>query len=227
MARVAAKHCAKMSEETLLVAQRKAENLFLLDTRGWCVVEDALSPAEVCALLSELQDATHLDTSTGKDGELIVKQSKADNTVRRWPFPYHYGPAFKALIDNPRITPLLQSRLGEEVKLDHEYVQTLKPNPDNNGRPSISGGIHGGPNHKLASERQDTESTVVRGEIHGGPSNHAPNSRNVIEGSGKRELLTVVYELLDVSPSDGGFGAVTGSVSSPFLFSCVFYGLMR
>ena len=28
-------------------AQHTAEQLFLLDTRGWCVVEDALAPAEV------------------------------------------------------------------------------------------------------------------------------------------------------------------------------------
>jgi len=42
------------------------------------------------------------------------------------------------LIDNPHITPLLHGRLGGDVKLDHEYVQTLKP--DGSGRPSISGG---------------------------------------------------------------------------------------
>lgn len=50
------------------VAQRTAEQLFLLDTKGWCVVEDALSAAAVEALLDELQAATALDTTAGKDG---------------------------------------------------------------------------------------------------------------------------------------------------------------
>ena len=41
-------------------------------------------------LLSELQAATALDTSMGKEGELMLHQSSADDggTVRRWPFPY-------------------------------------------------------------------------------------------------------------------------------------------
>ena len=190
-------------------AQRTAEQLFLLDTRGWVVVEDALSALQVTELLDELQRATLLDTTMGKDTELMRHQSEMEHgTVRRWPFPYHFGPAFTRLIDNPAITPLLHGRLGADVKLDHEYllrlllivcviltlifqslgteayiirsryVQTLKPHPD--GVPIARGGIHGGPNHKLQS-------------------------------SGSGELLTVVYELLDVTPQDGGFGAVTGS----------------
>ena len=104
------------------VAQRTAEELFLLDTRGWVVVEDALTQQEIQSLTAELQQATNLDTCIGVPGELMVAQSKADGTVRRWPFPYHWGPAFTALIDNPRITPLLHGRLGAGVKLDHECV---------------------------------------------------------------------------------------------------------
>eukprot|EP01043_Picozoa_sp_COSAG02_P003152 COSAG02_NODE_75_length_41389_cov_106.665762_26_plen_111_part_00 len=102
------------------LAQRTAEQLFLLDTRGWVVVDDALTPQQLEALSSELERATALDTCMGVEGELLVAQSKADGTVRRWPFPYHWGPAFTALIDNPCITPLLHGRLGAGVKLDHE-----------------------------------------------------------------------------------------------------------
>ena len=102
-------------------AQRTAEQLFLLDTRGWVVVEDALSAAEVTELLEELQRATLLDTTMGKATELMRHQSETEHgTVRRWPFPYHFGPAFTRLIDNPAITPLLHGRLGADVKLDHE-----------------------------------------------------------------------------------------------------------
>ena len=161
-----------------------------------CVVEDALAPAEVDALLAELQAATELDTSMGKEGELMVHQSAEDGTVRRWPFPYHFGPAFTALIDNPRITPLMHGRLGADVKLDHEYVQTLKPHPDGSGI------------------------AVARGGIHGGPANHATK----ITGSGRGELMTVVYELLDVAPEDGGFGAVTVR-TTPHLPRCFCAGL--
>lgn len=181
------------------LAQRTAEELFLLDTRGWVVIEDALTRQQLAALSTELERATALNTRTGVEGELMVAQSKADGTVRRWPFPYHWGPAFTALIDNPRITPLLHGRLGAGVKLDHEcvpprasiatrfasaqqipscaddvcrrYVQTLKP--DGSGRPVLSGGIHGG------------------------PRNHATGA-GAITGSARGELLTVVYELLDV-----------------------------
>ena len=155
------------------LAQDTAERLFLLDTRGWCVVEDALSPHDVQQLLAELSAAAGMDgtTTTGAAEELMVSQSTEDGTVRRWPFPYHWGPAFTALVDNPRITPLLHGRLGAAVKLDHEYVQTLHPN--GSGAPVLSGGIHGG------------------------PRNHATGARG-IAGSGGGELLTVVYELLDV-----------------------------
>jgi hypothetical protein len=152
-------------------------------------VENALSRREVQALLVELQGATHLDTSMVRAGELMIHQSRADATVRRWPFPYHFGPSFRALIDNPRITPLLQGRLGQEVKLNHEYVQTLRSRPTGGsaGLPSYSGGIHGGPPHLRASAD--------------GSAGEASTD----------EVLTVVYELLDVSAEDGGFGAVTGS----------------
>ena len=50
-------------------------------------------------------------------------------------------------------------------------MQTLKP--DGSGRPVLSGGIHGG------------------------PANHATGV-GAITGSARGELLTVVYELLDV-----------------------------
>lgn len=142
--------------------------------------------------------------------ELMVNQSKEDSTVRRWPFPYHYGPAHTALIDNPRITPLLHGRLGGDVKLDHEYVQTLKP--DGSGRPSIRCDLW--PHYQLSAIFLAVLCLMCRsdlgsGGIHGGP-NHLLQS-DAITGSGKGELLTVVYELLDVTPEDGGFGAVTGS----------------
>ena len=163
----------KMATPMAKLAQDTAERLFLLDTRGWCVVEDALSPHDVQQLLAELSAAAGMDgtTTTGAAEELMVSQSTEDGTVRRWPFPYHWGPAFTALVDNPRITPLLHGRLGAAVKLDHEYVQTLHPN--GSGAPVLSGGIHGG------------------------PRNHATGARG-IAGSGGGELLTVVYELLDV-----------------------------
>eukprot|EP01050_Picozoa_sp_SAG11_P022941 SAG11_NODE_4467_length_1885_cov_1.603024_3_plen_207_part_00 len=180
-----------------------AEQLFLLDTRGWCVVEDALSLHEVQRLLDELQHATQLDSCiAGRAGELMQYQSKPDGTVRRWPFPYHYGPGFTALIDNPRITPLLHGRLGAEVKLDHEYVQTLKPS----GGTVVRGGIHGGPANHATS--------TISGGIHGGPE-HRLQSAGAITGSGNGELITVVYKLLDVAPEDGGFGAVVGQQRLP------------
>ena len=50
-------------------------------------------------------------------------------------------------------------------------MQTLKP--DGSGRPVLSGGIHGG------------------------PANHATGA-GTISGSARGELLSVVYELLDV-----------------------------
>jgi len=62
------------SEVMAAVAQRTAEQLFLLDTKGWCVVEDALTDSQVQQLLDELQIATQLDTSVGKEGELMTNQ---------------------------------------------------------------------------------------------------------------------------------------------------------
>ena len=72
---------------------------------------------------------------------------------------------------------------GNALSILRCSVQTLRAHPD--GTTVARGGIHGGPKHQLQS--------------------------GAITGSGKGELLTVVFELLDVSPEDGGFGAVTGS----------------
>ena len=47
--------------------------------------------------MAELSAATDLDTTMGAEGELMEHQSKADGSVRRWPFPYHFGKTSESL----------------------------------------------------------------------------------------------------------------------------------
>jgi hypothetical protein len=58
-------------------------------------------------------------------------------------------------------------------------------------------------------ERNTSGTPVIRGQIHGGPGNQAG-------GWNLGTMISVVYDLVDVDPADGGFGAVAGSHHAAF-----------
>lgn len=93
---------------------------------------------------------------------------------------------FRELIDHPRITPYLSELLGEQFRLDHDYVHIIRQ------------GI--GP---------------IGCHLHGGGTPYDPGQYYLFkDGRMYNGLTDVAYELNDVHPGEGGFGCVPGSHKS-------------
>lgn len=81
---------------------------YLFDLRGYLILPDVLSPAEV-AELNRLIDAQGLsgpgdDTQSARFGGFL-----------------NWGCAFCDLLDHPRLMPILKTILGDGFRLDHYY----------------------------------------------------------------------------------------------------------
>ena len=156
------------------------EERYLFDLQGYVVVPDALD-AEQLAGLNALMDAR-----LARDAEPGATRHRfydvGDGGLLAWGAPY------LALIDNPRVAPLLDEFLGEGWRLDHDYADVIR-----SGHGPIGATLHGGntPYDECCSY------TVREGRIRSG-------------------LLAVAFNLRDVGPDDGGFGCVPGSHKSAF-----------
>ena len=151
---------------------------YLFDLQGFIEVPDALD----AALLAELNRI--LD-------EKIDEAMAPDATTHRFGFTMlDWGPAFRDLVDNPRIVPYLEQLVSPRFRLDHDYADIIRK-----GDGPIGTSLHGGaiPFDPLYSY------TCVNEEIRCG-------------------LTVVAYNLKDVNPGDGGFGCVPGSHKSNFRF---------
>ncbi|MDA0711135.1 MAG: mitomycin antibiotics/polyketide fumonisin biosynthesis protein, partial [bacterium] len=84
------------------------EEKYLFDLRGYLVVDDVLSPAEL-AILNRLIDENH-------PGVQEETNKRHAGGFLPW------GQAFVNLIDHPRIMPLLKFILGDGFRMDHYYA---------------------------------------------------------------------------------------------------------
>ena len=117
-----------------------------------------------------------LDQGVASDPPTPAK-SEADGSSRRYSGILNWGSPFVELVANARVVPLLHAALGGDCRLDHEYAHCLQPNA--------------------------TGTPVVRGSIHGGGT--GPRRNPADDAGGLGTMISVVYELLDVAPADGGF----------------------
>lgn len=112
-------------------------------------------------------------------------KDKKNTTKLRADSLLSWGKPFRDLIDNPRITPYLFLLLGN-FRLDHDYLHIIRE------------GI--GP---------------IGCHLHGGGTPYDPCQYYLYKDDGMYNGLTsVVYELNDVHPGDGGFACVPGSHKS-------------
>jgi hypothetical protein len=115
--------------------------------------------------------------------EHLASEVAPDSRTHRFVKLLHWGKPYRDLIDNATLYPYLEALLGPGFRLDHEYADVIRA-----GKGPIGTTLHGGatPYNALYSY-------------------HYENGRM------RNGLIAVAYNLKDVNPGDGGFGAVPGS----------------
>lgn len=149
---------------------------YLFDLQGFLVVEDALSPAQV-AVLNQLID------------EQVRLNHESEKPWSRFDGLLSWGKPFQNLIDHPRLMPYLLELLGQDLRLDHEYMHIIR-------QPGT------GP---------------IGTFLHGGGTPYDPCQYYLFKhGRMYNGLTAVAYHLTDVAAGDGGFGCIPGSHKSNF-----------
>ena len=119
----------------------------------------------------------------------IQAECPPDMTTHRFFDTIDWGGPLLELIDNPRVRPYLDTTIGEDAyRLDHVYLDVIR-----SGKGPIGTKLHGGgvPTRSLQYYRFE-------------------------EGRMWNGLSVVAYNLHDVGPMDGGFGAIPGSHKSNY-----------
>jgi hypothetical protein len=151
---------------------------YLFDLQGFLEIPAALSPEQ----LREMNRI--MDEKIAQEMPPEASNCRFMGDLLAW------GPVYRDLIDNPRITPYLEEILGPQFRLDHDYADIIR-----GGKGPIGTTLHGG----------------------GTPMD--PTYQYICHNGRILCALTVVaYNLKDVHPGDGGFGCVPGSHKSNFRF---------
>jgi len=152
------------------------EERYLFDLQGFLVLPNALSMDQVALLNAAIDDH-------------VAQQADPEKPWFRQDNLLGWGLCFQDLIDPPAIAPYLQALLGEDYRLDHDYLHIIrKPGP--------------GP---------------IGSYLHGGATPYDPcQYYHVQDGRMYNGLTAIAYNLTDVYPGDGGFGCIPGSHKSRF-----------
>lgn len=150
------------------------EEQYRFDLQGYLVVENAVSPA-LLERLNALADEKFAGVP-------------AENPNHRFGGLLDWGAAFREAICLPGLIPYVEKIVGRAVRLDHDYLDFIRPNA---GLGPIGATLHGG------------------GEPHDpGQFYHFQN------GKMHNGLIVAAIALRDVNPGDGGFACVPGSHKS-------------
>ena len=175
------------------------EEKYLFDLRGYIVVENALTSSQVRDLSDRLE--FRRQTSEGERNDKKRHIFGSDRTVfaneqdPAWTAPslLDWGGTYIDLIDLPTIAPYLETLLGVGYRLDHDYAKIESANSMH------SLYLHGG--GQGAGGPRD-----IVGPTDGGQCYYRYNNGKFYNG-----LVSVAFELSDVSPGSGGFACVPGS----------------
>ena len=146
---------------------------YLFDLHGYLIIPDVLSPAEV-AELNRLIDAQNLP-----DPGEVSSAARFSNFL-------NWDKAFCALLDHPRLMPLLKKILGDGFRLDHYYGIYMRAGTDRLN-------LHGG-----------------------GTPYDPPEYYHFRNGEMYNGLTVVSWNLTDTGPEYGGFCAIPGSHKSNY-----------
>lgn len=158
---------------------------YLFDLQGFLVVENALSLQQV----ADLNDV--LD-------QQVAMHHEQQQPWTRFNHLLNFGKPFCDLIDNPRLTPYLTELLGENFRLDHDYVHIIR----------------------------QAGTGPIGSELHGGGTPYDPcQYYHFRSGQMYNGLTAVAYHLSAVKPGEGGFGCIPGSHKSNLPFPEAFRNL--
>lgn len=165
---------------------------YLFDLRGYLVVKNALAPAQLADLSDRLEQdrARQERPHYGSDRTRFRRDEDpawSASSLLEW------GGTYIDLIDLPTIAPYLETLLGVNYRLDHDYI-----NINNAEKPSKLY-LHGG------GQGAGGASDLV-GPTDGGQCYYRYNNGRIYNG-----LVAVAFELDTVLPGDGGFACVPGS----------------
>lgn len=182
------------------------EEKYLFDLRGYLVVKNALTEKQVRRLSKIVDDKIQRSKEEnftpdkkrnpgGSDRTRFV----TDNDIA-WSSPalLDWGGPFIDLIDIPTIAPYLETLLGINYRLDHDYM--LIANKEVSRPLSLHGGGQG------AGGIKD-----LVGPTDGGQCFYRYSNGRFFNG-----LIAVAFELNTVFPEDGGFACIPGSHKSNF-----------
>jgi hypothetical protein len=169
---------------------------YLFDLRGYIVVKDVLSPAQLVDLRTRL--GAHL--SAQDKGRKGSDRTRLDDPLQQWSAAslIEWGGSYVDLVDLPRIAPYLEALLGEGYRLDHDYLNVH--DAENPGGLFLHGGGQGagGP-------------TDLVGPTDGGQCYYRCTNGRMFNG-----LVAVGFELETVPKGAGGFACVPGSHKASF-----------
>jgi Phytanoyl-CoA dioxygenase (PhyH) len=175
------------------------EEIYVFDLQGYIVVPEAITPQQ-CVALNEMIDARGIPSlleetnyiHTGfPDDEFNAGNHDPDAGPVDVPLGllFDWGPAVRALVDNPVINPYLETMLGPQFRLDHAYAIFMAGG---------AGSTVPHPLHNGGTPFDPTQCYLVR-------DGHMHNS-----------MCVVSYALNDVPPGSGGFCCIPGSHKSSF-----------
>jgi ectoine hydroxylase-related dioxygenase (phytanoyl-CoA dioxygenase family) len=165
---------------------------YLFDLHGFLVIENALDADLIAALNAridqEIEVLDQLLAAQAHNGDTTtVRACEQDKPWTRFDGLLRWGKPFQSLIDPPQLSPYLSELLGQNFRLDHDYVHIIR-------QPGT------GP---------------IGSILHGGGTPYDPcqyyHFRN---GRMYNGLTAVMYNLTDVAIGQGGFGCIPGSHKS-------------
>ncbi len=162
-----------------MTARISDEERYLFDLQGFLVIRNAIDAATVAEINAIIDEQLALADARAP---FLFLGEHAGGAILGW------GTPLLAMIDNPHITPYLEELVDPAFRLDHEYVQVLRPGAydPTNAPPSVL--LHGG----------------------GAPFDPSQYYR-FSDGRIWNGLTVVAYYLRDVHPGDGGFACIPGS----------------
>ena len=172
---------------------------YLFDLKGYIVVENALTPAQVNDLSDRLEARRKRPMKGSNEKKRAIFGSDrtvfAEEDDAAWTSPslLEWGGSYIDLIDLPTIAPYLETLLGVGYRLDHDYLKI--ESKESNHKLYLHGGGQG------AGGPRD-----IVGPTDGGQCFYRYNNGKFYNG-----LVSVAFELSDVSPASGGFACVAGS----------------
>lgn len=161
------------------------EQRYLFDTFGYITVPDVLNETQIMSLRATLRHPTEQFEPVNQDDH-----------------PLHWGAVWRDLLDLPRLTPILESLLGNH-RFRRAYVAAKGKDPY--------------PSYRLDHINVHThiKQGYAGGMLHGGHDfGGGCQFYRYHDGEFFNGLLAVSFELFDTHANDGGFACIPGSHKS-------------